>query len=121
MRQQIDILPTILDYLGYGIKNGKIPGTSLFKNVSNDRLIFFHNWRPNDPMIIRNGPFKFIFPKDDSPPIVYNTELDPYEQRTISNHFTSEYLKSIKDRYSYWYKTVNYNYYRELFGNHPKK
>jgi len=121
MRQQIDILPTILDCLGLEISNGKIPGTSLFEDVFNDRLIFFRNWNRNDPLLIRTGPFKYIFPKDDSSPKVYNIELDPDEQRNISDHFTSEHLESIKEKYLYWQKRVNYNYYRYLNGYRSKK
>jgi len=116
MRQQIDILPSILDYLEFETTNGKIPGTSLFADVPSDRLIFFRNWNPNDPFLIRSGDYKFIFPKDDSPPKVHNIELDPNEKINISDQFSSEHLDTIKEKYLYWHKRVNYNHYRYLNG-----
>ena len=121
MRQQVDILPTIIDYFGFKVVNGRLPGSSLFDNVSEDRLIFFRNWNPNDPLLVRTGPYKFIFPKDDSPPKVHNIELDPDEIRNISDHFSLEYIENVKRQYLHWHKRVNYNYYRYLEGYQRKK
>jgi arylsulfatase A-like enzyme len=87
-RQQIDVLPTVLDMLGYRLVNGRLPGVSLLRPVAPDRKLFYSSSIEMSALAVREGPYKYIYHFDNRPMEVFDLATDPNELRPLTG--TSE-------------------------------
>lgn len=85
-RQQIDVLPTILDMVGAPVTAGKTRGSSLLAPVPEGRVLFHSCWRSHRCLAKRDGDQKFIDHYGDPSAQVYDLSKDPTEKksRTLS-------------------------------------
>jgi len=84
-RQQIDILPTVLDLLGYRIEGAELPGQSLLQPVEADRKLFYTSSIDWSFLTARRGPRKYIYSFDRQPMEVFDLDRDPGELKALRN------------------------------------
>ena len=83
LRQTIDVMPTVLDLLGYDIVAGTLPGRSLRRREGHASLL--HScWYRNACMAVRDGRHKTIYHYRSHPPQVFDIEADPLETRDLT-------------------------------------
>ena len=78
-RQQIDILPTIVELLGYRIEGAELPGQSLLHAVDPNRKLFFTSSIDWSFLSARRGQRKYIYSFDRQPMEVFDLDKDPKE------------------------------------------
>jgi arylsulfatase A-like enzyme len=100
-RQQIDILPTLVELLGYRIENARLPGTSLLSPVDPNRRLYFSSSVDWTFLGVREGRRKFIYSFDRNPMEVYDLEADPTETNALEDVGPSE-LASIRNDMLEW-------------------
>ena len=80
-RQQIDVLPTLLELVGAKITSGVTRGVSVFSNVASDRLLYHSCWRAHRCIARRVGEDKFIDHYADMAAQDFDISTDPEEKR----------------------------------------
>jgi arylsulfatase A-like enzyme len=83
-RQQIDIVPTIAELLGYTIEGARLPGRSLLQPVAVDRELFFTSSIDWSALGSRRGPRKYIYTLDGSPMEAFDLDKDPGESTPLN-------------------------------------
>ncbi|WP_162573069.1 LTA synthase family protein [Variovorax sp. PBL-H6] len=78
-RQQIDVLPTVAELLGYEVQNARLPGVSLLQPVSAEREMFFSASIESSYLALRRGEKKYIYNFDRAPFMVFDLAADPAE------------------------------------------
>jgi arylsulfatase A-like enzyme len=89
-RQQIDILPTIVELLGYGMEGARLPGVSLLQPVEPDRKLHFGSSIEWTFLALRQGQRKYLYSFDRSPIDVFDLARDPTESRPLKDVSASE-------------------------------
>jgi len=84
LRQEIDVVPTVLDALGLTAENATIPGTSLLKSVPADRALYFFATLDSYSMAVRRGGMEFVYNFERTPTEAYAIDKDPAEQHDIA-------------------------------------
>jgi lipoteichoic acid synthase len=84
-RQQIDILPTVADALGFELRGGFVPGVSLLGEVSSDRTLYFSSWQETLSLALRRGDRKYIYFFRRSPMQVFDLSQDPMERHDLGS------------------------------------
>ncbi len=64
---QLDVLPTVLDLLGYGVTGGEYPGSSLLGPPPEDRTLRAACWYERECLVSVKGDEKFIYHYGDRP------------------------------------------------------
>lgn len=83
-RQQIDILPTIADLLGYRIEGARLPGQSLLHPVDPQRELFFTSSIDWVALAARRGHRKYI-QTFNKPMEVFDLDKDPAEAHPLAD------------------------------------
>lgn len=78
-RQQIDVLPTVLDLAGLDVVPGTARGTSLF-DAAPERVLYASCWRGPRCVARREGSQKLVDLYRDGPLRLYDLALDPGEK-----------------------------------------
>lgn len=80
---QTDVVPTLVEMLGYEATNGDYPGKSMLGTLPKDRTFFF-NCRP-DPLCTTRleGYRKYIYNYGTKPDEVYDLKEDPLEKNNL--------------------------------------
>lgn len=84
-RQQIDILPTIVELLGYELEGARLPGQSLLKDVDPQRQLYFSSSIDWSFLAARQGPRKFIYSFERTPMEVFDLARDPQELQPLAS------------------------------------
>lgn len=97
-----DILPTLMDALGYEIKNGEYPGYSLYGSEREDRTHRMSCFQPyNCVSSIKNGE-KYIFHYGNEEEEYYDLSEDPDEKNNIADEQSEEKLKERREDLLSW-------------------
>ena len=83
LRQNIDVMPTILDLLGMPMEPGDLPGRSVLSTPGHDRLVFSCKDR-HQCMAMRHGDRKYIFYFGKRPTEVFDIARDPDELHDLA-------------------------------------
>ena len=110
LTDQVDILPTVVDLLGYTIEGGKYPGRSLLAPPDKDRTLFFSCFDDYRCLASIKGDEKYIYFFGNQPDEVYDLSKDPYEHHDIANQLSAEELKKKRSQVLTWYSRVNAMY-----------
>jgi lipoteichoic acid synthase len=78
-----DILPTVLDLLGYEVKGGKYPGYSLLRPLPEERTLFFSCTNRDKCLASIKGHEKYIHHYGDQPDEFFDLSEDPLEKRNL--------------------------------------
>ncbi len=109
-RQQIDVVPTVLDLLGVEAHGGSLPGTSLLDKVESARTLFHSCWRSHRCLARRTGDKKIIDHYRDAPMQHFELTSDPLEVEDRRTELPKEALSSARADMRAWRARVNGRY-----------
>ncbi|HET7271350.1 MAG TPA: sulfatase-like hydrolase/transferase, partial [Rubrobacter sp.] len=110
LTDQVDILPTLFDLLGYKVTGGDYPGRSLLAPPDEDRTLFFSCFDDYRCLASIQGSEKYIYFFGNQPDEVYNVAYDPFEQHNIAGLKSAQELKNKRLQVLAWYSRVNSMY-----------
>lgn len=98
----LDIAPTVLDMLGYGVANGDYPGSSLFRPIPEDRTLMF-NCRPDvECAASLKGYEKYLYFYGSQPDEFYDLHKDPFEQNNLAEEMSDDELEKRRVEFLEW-------------------
>jgi lipoteichoic acid synthase len=106
-----DILPTVLDLLGYEVKGGKYPGYSLLRPLPEERTLFFSCTNRDKCLASIRGDEKYIHHYGDQPDEFFDLSEDPLEKRNLLDERAEEAGKR-RDELLAWRSRINAMYGR---------
>jgi arylsulfatase A-like enzyme len=83
LRETSDIVPTVLEVLGYETRGGNLQGRSLLSSPGHERL-FFSCWYTRQCLGLREGPIKTLYHYERLPPEVFDLSKDPQERENLA-------------------------------------
>ena len=107
LTNQLDILPTVADLLGYEIAGGSYPGRSLLSPPEKDRTLFFSCFDDYRCLASLRGTEKYIYFFGNQPEEVYDLSSDPGETHNVAGERSTEELKERRSQLLAWYAKVN--------------
>jgi arylsulfatase A-like enzyme len=110
LTDQVDILPTVLDLLGYKVEGGEYPGRSLLAPPDENRTLFFSCFDDYRCLASIKGDEKYIYFFGNQPDEVYNLSRDPNEHHDIAGQVSKKQLKKKRSQVLNWYSRVNATY-----------
>jgi lipoteichoic acid synthase len=110
LTDQVDILPTVVDLLGYKVEGGKYPGRSLLAPPDKDHTLFFSCFDDYRCLASIKGNEKYIYFFGNQPEEVYDISKDPYEHHDLAGELSDEELKHKRLQVLAWYSRVNAMY-----------
>jgi arylsulfatase A-like enzyme len=113
LTRQTDILPTVLEMLGYEVQGGSYPGYSLLHPLPAERVLRFSCISERKCLASIRGNEKYIYHYDDQPEEVYDLSKDPLEKRNLASERSREELDKRRDDLLAWRSSVNAAYRRE--------
>ncbi len=91
---QLDILPTVTDLLGYETEGGDYPGYSLLDPIPTNRTLMASCWNPAGCLASIEGTTKYIYHFDDEPEELFDLSKDPDER----NNLAAQNPKEVEER-----------------------
>jgi lipoteichoic acid synthase len=110
LTDQVDILPTVLDLLGYKVEGGEYPGRSLLAPPDKNRTLFLSCFDDYRCLASIKGDEKYIYFFGNQPDEVYNLSKDPNERHDIAGQISNKELKKKRSQVLNWYSRVNATY-----------
>jgi arylsulfatase A-like enzyme len=109
-----DILPTVLDLLGYEVKDGEYPGYSLLRPLPEDRTLYFSCWFEDQCLASIMGSDKYIYHYGNQPDELFDLSKDPLEQENLAERRPKEEVDQWREDLLRWRSSVDATY-----GGHP--
>jgi lipoteichoic acid synthase len=110
LSNETDIMPTVLDMLGYQVKNGEYPGYSLLDPLPEDRPLFFSCISPRKCMASLKGNEKYIYHYDNQPEELFDLSKDPLEEHNLADERDQKELDQRRQELLDWRSRVNAGY-----------
>ncbi|MBV9452849.1 MAG: sulfatase-like hydrolase/transferase [Rubrobacter sp.] len=107
LSSQIDILPTVVELLGYEVKNGEYPGYSLLHYVPEDRTLMFSCISVRRCLASIKGYEKYIHHFGSQPDEVFDLSKDPLEKHNLASEYSREELDKRREDIFAWRRKVN--------------
>jgi lipoteichoic acid synthase len=107
---QLDILPTVTDLLGYEVKGGTYGGSSLIRPMRKDRTLMFSCWNESGCLASLKGKEKYIYHFEDQPEEIFDLSQDPTERQNLSGKRSPEELEKRRRELLEWRAKVNSQY-----------
>ncbi len=107
LSSQIDILPTVLEMLGYEVENGEYPGYSLLREPPEDRTLRFSCITKRTCMASIQGHEKYIYHYENQPDELFDLSEDPLEQNDLAGSLSSEEIDERREDLLEWQSRVN--------------
>ena len=101
-----DILPTVLDLLGYELLGGKYSGYSLLRPLPEDRTLFFSCTNRDKCLASIEGHEKYIHHYGDQPDEFFDLSIDPLERHNLAEKRREEARKR-RDELLAWRSGMN--------------
>jgi lipoteichoic acid synthase len=102
LSSQIDILPTVLDVLGYEVRNGQYPGYSLLRQLPEDRTLNFSCITNRKCLASLKGDEKFIHHYNNEPDELFDLSEDPSEEQNLASERSKEELDERRQNLLRW-------------------
>ena len=105
-----DVLPTMLEMLGYEVKDGQYPGYSLLHELPENRTLMFSCISHRECMASINGDEKYIYHYDNQPEEVFNLSEDPLEEHNLADQYSKEDLDRRRKELFAWLSRIDAEY-----------
>jgi lipoteichoic acid synthase len=105
-----DVLPTVLEMLGYEVKDGEYPGYSLLHELPEDRTLMFSCISHRECMASINGDEKYIYHYGNQPEEVFNLSNDPLEEHNLADEYSKEDLDRLREDLFAWLTRIDAEY-----------
>ncbi len=105
-----DILPTVLDMLGYKVKDGEYPGYSLLRPLPEDRTLNFSCFHENQCLASIEGSEKYIYHYGNQPEELFDLSKDPLEKNNLASERSKEEMDKRRQDLLEWRSSVNTEY-----------
>jgi arylsulfatase A-like enzyme len=110
LSNETDIMPTVLDMLGYEVKNGTYPGYSLLNSLPRNRPLFFSCITTRKCLASIKGNEKYIYHYDNQPEELFDLSKDPLEEHNLADEYSQEELDKRREELLEWHSRVNAGY-----------
>jgi lipoteichoic acid synthase len=107
---QLDILPTVVEMLGYEVKGGEYPGYSLLHPVPRERTLMSSCISKRKCLASIKGEEKYIYHYGDQPDEVFDLSKDPLEKQNLAERYSEEELEERRAALLAWRSQVNTEY-----------
>jgi lipoteichoic acid synthase len=107
-----DVLPTVLDLLGYEVKDAKYPGYSLLRPLPEDRTLMFSCFYKDKCLASIKGFEKYIYHYDNQPDEFFDLSKDPLEEHNFADERAKE-VGERRDELLAWRSRINAMYGRK--------
>lgn len=98
---QLDILPSVVDLLGYEVSGGEYPGNSL-QSAPGDRTLMFSCWYEAKCLASLKDDRKYIYNYGNAPDEFYDLSNDPLEKNNIVDQVPQEELDKRREALLEW-------------------
>ena len=105
-----DILPTVLEMLGYKVEDGEYPGYSLLHPLPEDRTLRFSCFHENQCLASIEGNEEYVYHYGNKPDEIFDLSKDPLEQNSLASEYSEEELAKRRDELLKWQTGVNAAY-----------
>ncbi len=119
LSSQIDILPTVVEMLGYEVKNGEYPGYSLLHPLPEDRTVMSSCITNRRCMASVKGHEKYIYHYDERPEEFFDLSKDPLEQTNLASERSEDELDKRREELFAWRTKVNAQHGQILVNGNP--
>jgi arylsulfatase A-like enzyme len=109
LRQQIDIVPTVVDALGLTLQGTPLPGKSILSSSGHDAL-FFSTHSEHSSLSMRDDTHKYIYFFNDSVTKVFNLSKDPGELDDVRASTPAATIGQIETDLLAWHHRVDQSY-----------
>ena len=110
LSSQIDVLPTVLEMLGYEVENGEYPGYSLLHPLPEDRTLMSSCVYPYRCMASLKGTEKYIYHYGDQPDELFDLSEDPLEERNLAGERSKAELDERRKELLAWASRLDTEY-----------
>jgi arylsulfatase A-like enzyme len=110
LSSQIDILPTVLDVLGYEVRNGQYPGYSLLRQIPEDRTLNFSCITNRKCLASLKGDEKYIHHYNNEPDELFDLSEDPSEEQNLASEWSKVELDERRQNLLRWRADVDAMY-----------
>ena len=117
---QLDVLPTVTDLLGYEIEDGTYPGASVLQ-VPEDRKLVASCYQENRCLASIEGSKKYIYYYGNKEAEYYDLAEDPRERENLADEQGAEKLEDLRYDVLAWQAQVKSSYEKHLYGQNPKE
>jgi lipoteichoic acid synthase len=108
-----DILPTVLDLLGYEVKGGQYPGYSLLHPLPEDRTLRFGCFHEETCLASIEGNEKYVYHYGNQSEEVFDLSKDPLEKHNLASERSVEELDKRREDLLKWRSSVDATYIRD--------
>jgi phosphoglycerol transferase MdoB-like AlkP superfamily enzyme len=105
-----DILPTVLEMLGYEVKNGEYPGYSLLRPLPEDRTLMFSCFHDDQCLASIKGEEKYIYHPAYQLEEMFDLSEDPLEKYLAADELAKE-ADERREALLQWRSSVNATYH----------
>ena len=106
---ELDVLPTVADMLGYSVEGGEYPGHSML-SVPKDRTLMSSCYHERTCLASINGDEKYIYSYGNKGEEYYDLSKDPKEQNNIIDGQPEGKIDDLRDGLLTWEARVNASY-----------
>ncbi|MCA1731073.1 MAG: sulfatase-like hydrolase/transferase [Actinobacteria bacterium] len=107
LSNETDVLPTVLEMLGYEVKDGVYPGYSLLHETPEDRTLNFSCISERKCLASIKGNEKYIYNYDNQPDEVFDLSEDPLEKNNLADEYSREDLDQRREDLLRWRSKTN--------------
>ena len=105
-----DILPTVLEMLGYEVKDGQYPGYSLLHELPEERTLMFSCFHENQCLASIKGTEKYIHHYGNRPDELFDLSKDPVEKNNLISERSKEEMDKRREDLLKWRSSGNAYY-----------
>ena len=105
-----DIMPTVLEMMGYKVENGEYPGYSLLHPLPQERTLMFNCFHEDQCLASLKASEKYIYHYDNQPAEFFDLSEDPLEQENLANEESKEELDERREDLLAWHSKINADY-----------